>query len=360
MQKRSQEGILDMQKRILQLRLNHQEHLKTFDMSDNMPVLQNAIDLIIQKNMSFYAQRQLQACYRSYAAEKEQAEMPPGTVNKRLRSLVQGDRAELPMSTRDDIGFYKVRRELRNTLDKYLQESYALLKYQNASAQSKLIHFFNADVTGPRLAFNTFGSKRMLMQKKFKLLGQLEVLNSIYSELVEYEWDITLLMSDNFYSRIYPLLGKIYNSGVDQKFLINIMNLKNQKKESKKFITFLEGAKKQAYAICFNEQLNYDGEMIGMPQLYHNLIEMIEYKLEVVKQESHPRILEQYHNMKITLTNFQINLGKLKAYFNLFCMNDVKGDLYQKGLDQKIKKLTDKLEQVDIEIVNNMQNHMTK
>ena len=53
------------------------------------------------------------------------------------------------------------------------------------------------------------------MLRKFKLLGQLEVLNNIYSELVENEWDMTLILSDNFFGRVYPVMTKMYRSCVD-------------------------------------------------------------------------------------------------------------------------------------------------
>ena len=56
-------------------------------------------------------------------------------------------------------------------------------------------------------------------------------------------WDADqLLQGDPLYQNIYTHIRGLYQSGIDHKFLVDLLNLKNKKRESKRLVSFLEGA----------------------------------------------------------------------------------------------------------------------
>lgn len=133
-----------------------------------------------------------------------------------------------------DNAIQSAKKFLRNNLDEYLQESYAQLKYEYSCAKSQLL-FFIAE-GGQR------GQKRSLEQKKFKLLGQIQTLRYMFSQFVEAcesNTEMEHIQGDLLYHNIYLKMHELYDSNIDHDFLINFMQLKNQKRESKRFISFL-------------------------------------------------------------------------------------------------------------------------
>jgi hypothetical protein len=79
----------------------------------------------------------------------------------------------------------------------------------------------------------------------------------MYSTLFESNFDPEMLQKDRLYDQIYKKIHALYNSKIDHKFLIDLIKLKNQKRESKRFIDFLEGAQRQMDFINSNNFLNY-------------------------------------------------------------------------------------------------------
>lgn len=232
-----------MSKRILELRNEHKAQSQVYDLNDNLEKLQNNIQLIMSKNLHFYAQRQLAPFQRTLFAQRKSIEIAPGTATRRLKAILNEKDA-----AGGEIALLGVKRELRNTLEEYLQQAYVCLKYEHAAAKAKMMHFFGNSGSGTSTA-SARGTKRLLEQKKFKLLGQIQTLKSIFTSLMEQSWDLELLQGDQLYQNIYLQLANLYKSNIDQRFLINVLSLKNKKRESKRYINFLEGALKQALKI---------------------------------------------------------------------------------------------------------------
>jgi len=57
-----------MSKRILELRNEHKAQSQVYDLNDNLEKLQNNVQLIMSKNLHFYAQRQLAPFQRTLFA----------------------------------------------------------------------------------------------------------------------------------------------------------------------------------------------------------------------------------------------------------------------------------------------------
>jgi len=89
---------------------------------------------------------------------------------------------------------------------------------------------------------NSRGNKRLLEQEKFRYLGQLQTLRSIFSRFTETSFDMDSITKDKLYALIYMQISELYKCGINQKFMLDFIDLKNKKRESKKCIIFLEGA----------------------------------------------------------------------------------------------------------------------
>jgi len=126
-------------------------------------------------------------------------------------------------------------------------EQRVFLKYELASLHPQLMHFYIED--GSR------GTKRYLEQQKFRMLGQIQTLRSFFSTMVETNFETDLITGDKIYSVIYMEIDNLYKCKIDQKFLINMLDLKNKKRENSRYILYLEGAKKLLHNICHNELL---------------------------------------------------------------------------------------------------------
>lgn len=74
-------------------------------------------------------------------------------------------------------------------------------------------------------------------------------------------------------------MHELYESNIDHDFLINFINLKNQKRESKRFINFLQGAQTEMDLVLTNDYLNYDSALVGIPSIYRDAKSMIDNKL---------------------------------------------------------------------------------
>ena len=68
---------------------------------------------------------------------------------------------------------------------------------------------------------------------------------------------------------IYGHLHNLYKCNIDHAFLLRYLKIKNQKREGKRFLYFLEGAKSQLDAVLQNEMLKFDSaEVNGIPSVY--------------------------------------------------------------------------------------------
>ena len=86
------------------------------------------------------------------------------------------------------------------------------------------------------------GLKRQLEKKKFFLLGQIQTMRTLFTSYVESGYSEDLLQGDVFYAQVFQHCQNLYDQNIDHKFLIDMINIKNQKSESKKLINFLQGA----------------------------------------------------------------------------------------------------------------------
>ena len=74
---------------------------------------------------------------------------------------------------------------------------------------------------------NSRGKKRILEQKKFRLLGQLQIFRAILTSFNETNYDMDLLQGDKLFQNVYSQFAGMYKSNIDQKFLVDMIKLKN-------------------------------------------------------------------------------------------------------------------------------------
>ena len=101
------------------------------------------------------------------------------------------------------------------------------------------------------------------------------------------------------------------------EFLVEIMDLKSKKRESIRFINFLQGALKILEKICSLESINVTPNNYGIPTLYIDAKQMVSDKLQTQKHVTHISILKKHKCMKIKMLNYFTNLGKLKALYKV-------------------------------------------
>ena len=161
------------------------------------------------------------------------------------------------------------------------------------------------------------GIKRQLEKKKFFLLGQVQTLRTLFTSYVESSYSEDLLQGDVFYSQVFQHFQNLYEQKIDHKFLIDMINIKNQKAESKKLINFLSGALNQMQEVCSNEMLKFEPNLINFPSIYQDFKKQVEEKLIDQKQKKHINIVKKYTYQKLKLLNYFTNMGKLKAFHKL-------------------------------------------
>ena len=123
------------------------------------------------------------------------------------------------------------------------------------------------------------GQKRTLEKKKFEFLGKIETLKSVLSTFLELNCDMEVFNADTLYYNMFRRMHKLYEAQIDQAFLIQMIYLKNQKRESKRFIDFLQGAKIQLKKVLNNENLILNSNQVGIQSLYEDAYKMVEEKL---------------------------------------------------------------------------------
>jgi len=60
-------------------------------------------------------------------------------------------------------------------------------------------------------------------------------------------------------------MDNLYKCNIDQKFLVDMIDLKDKKRESQRFILYLEGAEKCLDFIVQNELLNVNPSVLNIP-----------------------------------------------------------------------------------------------
>lgn len=111
-----------------------------------------------------------------------------------------------------------------------------------------------------------------------------------------------LLSGEKLYTLIYHEVQQIYNLKIDQKFLVDLIDLKNKKRESSKFILYLEGVERMLSKIA-----DSDERIEGM-------LKRVRHRLQEQKDTTHTKIIKIYkQHLKVPLLNFFTILGKLKA-----------------------------------------------
>lgn len=96
-----------------------------------------------------------------------------------------------------------------------------------------------------------------------------------------------------------------------------MIDLKNKKRESKRFISFLEGAKAILESVCNVESLNIQHNNYGIPPIYLEAKQMVSEKLDSQRKTRHLAIIKMYSYKKIQMINYFTNLGKLKALYKI-------------------------------------------
>jgi hypothetical protein len=102
---------------------------------------------------------------------------------------------------------------------------------------------------------------------------------SQFVEACENNTEMEHIQGDLLYHNIYLKMHDMYESNIDHDFLINYIFLKNQKRESKRLINFLQGAQAQMNQIVSNEYLSYDSGQVGFSSIYQEAKTMIDQKL---------------------------------------------------------------------------------
>lgn len=195
--------------------------------------------------------------------------MSPAAVNAWLKNGGDGviiekgaDNNESQQSD-EIVDIERRKKDVRNWVEVYLQQSLMCLKYEHAVAKAKMTEVLSS--TSSFADAKNRGTKRHLEQKKFNLLGKIQLIKSIFTVMMDQNWDLKLVQGDMLYQNIYHQVACLYKSDIDQRFLINFLKLKNQKRESNRLINFIEGAYRQALKITQNEMLNYDPDQVGIP-----------------------------------------------------------------------------------------------
>jgi hypothetical protein len=109
----------------------------------------------------------------------------------------------------------------------------------------------------------------------------------------------------------------LYRCKINQEFLINMIRLKNKKRESKRFITFLEGALQILDLIIGLETTNVPENRYEIPPMYLQAKSMVMDKLNHLKHVDFIATTRQYNFKKIHVMNYFSNLGKLKAFYKI-------------------------------------------
>jgi len=87
----------------------------------------------------------------------------------------------------------------------------------------------------------------------------------MFSCFVESQYETEILQGDPLYQNIYIAIHNLYLSQIDHKFLINFIELKNKKRESRRYINFLEGANEKIKAVTKHNTFSYDPSVAGVP-----------------------------------------------------------------------------------------------
>ena len=97
------------------------------------------------------------------------------------------------------------------------------------------------------------------------------------------------------YDLIYGHLHSLYKCKIDHSFIINYLSIKNKKREGKRFLYFLEGAKSQLSQVLNNELLKFDeNEVRGMPSIFEDARGMVATRRRREKEKSFPELLKQH------------------------------------------------------------------
>lgn len=78
-------------------------------------------------------------------------------------------------------------------------------------------------------------------------------------------------------------MNELYKCNIDHKFIIDFLDLKNKKRESKCYISFLEGAVQILERMCQNELLNINPSFLKIPNYYMDALNLLKEKLNIHK-----------------------------------------------------------------------------
>ena len=142
--------------------------------------------------------------------------------------------------------------------------------------------------------------------------------------------------------------------------VIELLHLKSQKRESRQLIDFLEGAQSILESVCGKEQFNVENTNLGLTDSYKEALNVVSKRLQLQKEERHSTILKGYSAKKLMMINYFCNLGKLKAMFKVFQVKNKIQETIEHMFNKQIAKLSSKLEQIDIMITEELQQHIIK
>ena len=211
-----------------------------YDLSENLQKAQNNIEFLLNKSFDFFSSHQLMPFVTSLFARKKAAEYGSGMSNKLYKSIQMN--ANSPDAARQS-----VKQAMRNNFHEFCQQKLAILKWECNVSKQKMMNFIVGD--------NIRGQKRQLEKRKYELLGQIQTLRTAYTTFLQNESNIEFIHGESLYYNIFKKINCLYESNIDQSFLIDMIKLKSQKRETKRFLSFLQGALAMINEIVKNDLL---------------------------------------------------------------------------------------------------------
>ena len=204
------------------------------------------------------------------------------------------------------------------------------------------------------------GEKRILEQKKFKYLGQIQTLRSIFSRFLETKEDFEIISGEKLYSLIYMIVDDMYKCQITQKYLVDFIDINSKKRESKRAIDFMEGAKEVLNQLADQEITNSNSKKMQFANPFKDALAQVVEKLQHQKNIEHLNLVKFYNSQKIQLINYFICICKFKAMSKIHIWVRRSPETIKTLFNDQIRKLQLKLEQTDIQLTSMVQKHQLR
>lgn len=240
-----------------------------------------------------------------------------------------------------------IQRNVRNDVEALLLAKKSFLSYQIKSLGPQLM-YFDAQAQAKN-------QKLLLEQRKFKYLGQFQTLKAIYSRFVESNFDMDIITGDRLFSFIYMFVQEMYKCKISQKFLVDLIDIKTRKRESKRTIHFLEGACQVLQELSQSASTRVRCSELLLTTQYQEAFLAFKAKLHNHKTVEHMKLVKLYNVQKINLINYFCALGKLKAMFKIQKHKDRTLHTIKEMFVEELRKVRLKMEHVDVQLVQQLQ-----